>query len=850
MHFEIRQSKLKLIDDGTVGQPGGKEIPWVIAGPILRRVDKDAVTVWLALNTDTTGILEIMEPTGPTDTDPTVIDQGTATSIELGEHLHILTITADVAAHLDPGKVYAYQISLQSDGLAENLFANPNTPLASTSYPEPDLTYGAFSFPTFSIPPVDLNKLRIVHGSCRKPHGEGHDAMVAVGRILDESVDDADARPHQLYLTGDQIYADDVADRLLSLATSFATTAMAEETLPDGKGISDSEIGPGERSDYVQEDGLSSGHAKSHLIGFGEYCATYLLYWSNVLWPRDSQTDNWPSDLGEEDENRRLNLFIQTLGTIRKVLANVPTYMIFDDHEVTDDWNLNHTWVERVVENNLSRQIIENGLAAYTVFQAWGNVPKVFAEATAPEKKFLEHIDGTDPDDFDRDKFETWFDIPRVDSSNDKLVWPREADIDSRIDFHFIYEGSFFETIFLDTRTWRGLSSDRNDIEFLGRVAGYSPAPELLADDAWERQFADPEGPPADLTFVISPAPIWGHPTVNALQEIGVNWTIADLFTALDAEGSRSSPEAADYEHWHLQPGAKERLLATLASRLQVDSGGPNRVIVLSGDVHYGLSAKTNYWARKPYKHAASDPARQAAIINFTSSSSKNEADNTREIGEDAYEFKSLFAEDPSPAVEQSDPGPEFGFFGWGSPDDAPHYDVLLAHPDFQWAWEADVSCDVRDDISKTPAITQMYEGTDLTNLESQHYPEWIYWADYLRNHHDLMPQARMDRLLDELIDADPDHKSDIVYYKRDLLIVGSNNFGEIDITWTDTEKSARQYSWIWLLPRNWQATSDDPNQVPAIDMIGPVAVTMHEAELELDGDPPEIGQDYITGGP
>jgi phosphodiesterase/alkaline phosphatase D-like protein len=30
------------------------------------------------------------------------------------------------------------------------------------------------------------------------------------------------------------------------------------------------------------------------------------------------------------------------------VLANVPTLMIFDDHEITDAWNLDHPWAAAV----------------------------------------------------------------------------------------------------------------------------------------------------------------------------------------------------------------------------------------------------------------------------------------------------------------------------------------------------------------------------------------------------------------------------------------------------------------------------------------------------------------------
>ena len=67
---------------------------------------------------------------------------------------------------------------------------------------------------------------------------------------------------------------------------------------------------------------------------------------------------------------------------LRKVLANTPTYMIFDDHEVTDDWNLNDSWTQAVMGRPLGVRIIANGLAAFWAFQAWGNAPEVYDPKT------------------------------------------------------------------------------------------------------------------------------------------------------------------------------------------------------------------------------------------------------------------------------------------------------------------------------------------------------------------------------------------------------------------------------------------------------------------------------------
>ena len=74
-------------------------------------------------------------------------------------------------------------------------------------------------------------------------------------------------------------------------------------------------------------------------------------------------------------ERRRLTLFHDGLAKVRRVLANIPTYMMFDDHDFTDDWNLNPMWYDRVYTTDLGVTSARNALASYAVFQDWGNDP-------------------------------------------------------------------------------------------------------------------------------------------------------------------------------------------------------------------------------------------------------------------------------------------------------------------------------------------------------------------------------------------------------------------------------------------------------------------------------------------
>ncbi|RGA49816.1 hypothetical protein DPZ14_26125, partial [Klebsiella pneumoniae] len=149
-----------------------------------------------------------------------------------------------------------------------------------------DITYPTYDLPSFAIVPRRLNDLRLIHGSCRKTHGESLDALVAVDKMIREALEqDPKKRPHQLFLTGDQIYVDDVADALLFMLMDASQTLLGwSETLPDVKNTE--ELNPGKRNILAtQTAGLTASFtkinticclAKSHLFTLGEFLTMYL----------------------------------------------------------------------------------------------------------------------------------------------------------------------------------------------------------------------------------------------------------------------------------------------------------------------------------------------------------------------------------------------------------------------------------------------------------------------------------------------------------------------------------------------------------------------------------------------
>ncbi|GER86649.1 metallophosphatase [Dictyobacter vulcani] len=63
----------------------------------------------------------------------------------------------------------------------------------------------------------------------------------------------------------------------------------------------------------------------------------------------------------------------------RQALACIPTYMIFDDHEITNNWNSLPDSRSRIIEAG-KEQILIDGTLAYWIYQGWGNLDQTNTE--------------------------------------------------------------------------------------------------------------------------------------------------------------------------------------------------------------------------------------------------------------------------------------------------------------------------------------------------------------------------------------------------------------------------------------------------------------------------------------
>lgn len=598
-----------------------EDLPLILAGPILQRTEPDEVTVWLALKQPCAVALKVYETTTQGAALATCQFVGDRSTVALGKALHVVAVTArsTTGQCLVSDRLYAYDLHftpLDPNSTPQTL----DQALCSRRFPHVDISYFPHQKPTFTLPPQQIQDLRMAQGSCRKPHGEGFDALAILDCLIVETAAYPRQRPQQLFLTGDQIYGDDVADPLLWAASWLGDALLGwEEALPVGKKeptdvtyYTPKELPAGQRAEVATKyAGFTAGlqnkreRVTSHLLSFGEYCAAYLLVWSPVCWPatlplgreitRDRQAQKrWDQDAQE------LRQCIHTLWKVRRALANIPVYSIFDDHDVSDDWNLNQAWCLRVLGRPLGRRAVQNALLAYAVFQAWGNTPDQFAAGQLGDKLLAAARAWSVSQGKDAAACEAiarYVGLPKPDPNTGLPVFVPDGSAlilerhPEALTWHYTVRSACHEVIVLDTRTWRGYPSDQKAIA----------PPMLLCPTAFEQQLVQPLQATAQAsaltTFVVAPTNVFGLQVIDWIH----HWQLR-----------RKQVFSTDVgDAWNINMPALAKLLTTLFEQRQ-------QVIVLSGDIHYSSVVRLSH------QRFASAPDSASVLVQLTSSALKN----------------------------------------------------------------------------------------------------------------------------------------------------------------------------------------------------------------------------------
>src|SRR5690242_10229492 len=260
----------------------------IICGPILRRVETKKVSVWIAFKENYHLTLKVWEGNEiKYDTTATPLATGDSHTIQFGDNLWIGVVTADIPT---PGlkyeQIYSYNIAFDSadePGVNNDFHSDDLLKDGTTLESRPQLAIGYKTdvLPTFCLPGSSPKKLNILHGSCRKMHGFGDDALALVDKELDDNRSDLTKRPQAIFMTGDQIYADEVPAMLLRYMCSLDgvgifSAASSEKMKIKGDDNSEKDLEaditsypPTLRQRLVSKyAGFSSSAAINHLLTF------------------------------------------------------------------------------------------------------------------------------------------------------------------------------------------------------------------------------------------------------------------------------------------------------------------------------------------------------------------------------------------------------------------------------------------------------------------------------------------------------------------------------------------------------------------------------------------------------
>lgn len=503
-------------------------LPLLLMGPMVRRADINEVCIQFATSSPINCRIEFINYTTYSEHE----------CIRLGEQLFLhYILVKPIGDGLPIDELISYRLFNDESEIDLQEFCYPNK-----------------TTPEFAIPKT---LSQILHGSCRNPHHPAKDSLVAANQYVQAQRSENKIGADILLLSGDQVYADDVAGAMLiAISRLIDVLGIYKEQpldidlpediqqqlyqrhlyLPKVPWQNRNKIGVGY---WLKKDvpHFSSLKADNHLVFFEEFIALYLLNLSPAVWQLVDFTNiSYQANTAKfqhmfDNEKAALSGFKDGLKDAQILFANVPNLMMFDDHDVTDDWNLTAGWEQVIYQHPVSRRIVNNGLISYWLFQGFGN------DAGHKTKSLLS---------------------PFQQSFTSDKQWQFKAFDKTILEFNYWhYElNTVPKVVVLDTRTHRW----RNEQNF--------NEPSGLLD--WERLTELEDSLLThEQVIIVSPAPVFGVKSIEAIQA---------MFNIC------GQPLLVDVENWMAHEGSAKKLLDTFRR-----DDTPKETLILSGDVHYSF---------------------------------------------------------------------------------------------------------------------------------------------------------------------------------------------------------------------------------------------------------------------
>jgi hypothetical protein len=276
---------------------------------------------------------------------------------------------------------------------------------------------------------------------------------------------------------------------------------------------------------------------------------------------------------------------------IRWLLSTVPSAMIFDDHDVIDDWNTSAKWVQDIRATEWWDRRIVGAFMAYAIYQHWGNLTPHVLEADEVYRRVRAEGAAVLRDAAFR--------------------WDREV---SGVRWSYCRDIGTMRIVMVDSRAGRELEPGRR----------------RMVDDgewAWIREHAIGG---FDHLIVGTSLPLFMALGVHELE--AWNEAVCDgAWGAVAARLAEKLRQGADLEHW----AAFRRSFEAMCSLLREVGAGergeaPASIVVVSGDVHHaylaevafpaGSGVRSRVWQAtcSPFRNPLGDKERRGVRFGFS----------------------------------------------------------------------------------------------------------------------------------------------------------------------------------------------------------------------------------------
>lgn len=262
----------------------------------------------------------------------------------------------------------------------------------------------------------------------------------------------------------------------------------------------------------------------------------------------------------------------------RWLLSTLPSAMIFDDHDIRDDWNASRSWREAMEDTDWWHGRIVAGLASYWVYQHLGNLSPQERAADVVWQKIASHRGDGEPDiSTELDGF-----AERADQDPETYRWSFCRDFgDTRL-------------LVVDSRAARNLDPDHR----------------ALLDDA-EMDWLDARMRGGFRHLLVATSLPFLLPMGLHHLEAWDEAVSEGAWGKIPARFGEKLRQAVDLEHW---AAFQESFRRVAAMAEDVADGGrgpaPDSVTFLSGDVHFSYVSEVERTAGSRIIQAVCSPIR------------------------------------------------------------------------------------------------------------------------------------------------------------------------------------------------------------------------------------------------